>query len=206
MTRPTDGDAAGHGRGRGGRRRLRRGPDRRAGWRRPSPSGSARRRRSSCRRGRWPTRSPCARWPARARRSSPVAASTSSCTRTAPPGVNGGVPALHGRRRRRPTRPGDVPRTRWPATSTTRRRWRVVAVENTHMAAGRPGPARRRRWTPWPPSGLPVHLDGARLFNAEVRPGRPGGRPGRAGDDGDVLPAARGSARRWARCWPGRPT
>jgi len=48
----------------------------------------------------------------------------------------------------------------------------VVCVENTHMPAG---------GTPWPPErlaeiaacGVPVHLDGARLFNAEVATEKP---------------------------------
>ena len=48
----------------------------------------------------------------------------------------------------------------------------AVCVENTHMAAG---------GVPWPPGrlaeiaglGLPVHLDGARLFNASVATGVP---------------------------------
>ncbi|MDQ6696596.1 MAG: aminotransferase class I/II-fold pyridoxal phosphate-dependent enzyme [Actinomycetota bacterium] len=48
----------------------------------------------------------------------------------------------------------------------------AVCVENTHMPAG---------GAPWPPGrlaevaacGVPVHLDGARLFNAEVATGEP---------------------------------
>ena len=35
---------------------------------------------------------------------------------------------------------------------------------------------------------VPVHMDGARLFNAEVATGRPGGRVGRARHDRHVLP------------------
>ena len=80
----------------------------------------------------------------------------------------------------------------------------AVFVENTHMASS---------GTPWSLAdleaisavGLPVHLDGARLFNAEVATGvaRVGLR--RRGDHGDVLPleglgrtdrfAARGTGR-----------
>jgi threonine aldolase len=48
----------------------------------------------------------------------------------------------------------------------------AVCIENTHMPAG---------GVPWPPGaiaaiaacGVPVHLDGARLFNAEVATGEP---------------------------------
>ncbi len=51
----------------------------------------------------------------------------------------------------------------WPAVS-------AVCVENTHMAAGGvPWPADRLREVA--SAGLPVHLDGARLFNAEVASG-----------------------------------
>jgi threonine aldolase len=54
---------------------------------------------------------------------------------------------------------------RWPVPA-------AVCVENTHLAAG---------GRPWPPgrlpavaaAGVPVHLDGARLFNAAVATGAP---------------------------------
>ena len=63
----------------------------------------------------------------------------------------------------------------------------AVFIENTHMASS---------GTPWAVEaidaiaalGLPVHLDGARLFNAEVATGVSVGALRERRDDGDVLP------------------
>ena len=59
----------------------------------------------------------------------------------------------------------------------------AVFVENTHMPAGGTPVARWSDSRGRRPSGVPVHLDGARLFNAEVATGC-----------------------RRADCWPRRPT
>ncbi|MBW3667990.1 MAG: aminotransferase class I/II-fold pyridoxal phosphate-dependent enzyme [Actinobacteria bacterium] len=48
----------------------------------------------------------------------------------------------------------------------------LVCVENTHMPAdGAPWPLDRLRAVKHAAAGLPIHLDGARLFNAEVATG-----------------------------------
>jgi threonine aldolase len=50
----------------------------------------------------------------------------------------------------------------------------LLCLENTHMPAdGAPWPAQRMRDVVAAAPGLPVHLDGARLFNAEVATGTP---------------------------------
>ena len=181
-------DAAGDGRRRGRRRRLRRGPHRRALEERVRRRWSARRPRCSCRRGRWPTRSRCAcsAGPAPTVVGRPpshvVVYETGASARNGPSPVRTLVDdadgALDARRRRVARRGGGAP---------PRRGSSAVCVENTHMP-----PAA----TPWPLDaldavaavGLPVHLDGARLFNAEVATGVSAARLRRAGDHRDVLP------------------
>jgi threonine aldolase len=50
----------------------------------------------------------------------------------------------------------------------------LVAVENTHMhAGGRPWSLEALQAVGWAARGLPLHMDGARLFNAEVAMGIP---------------------------------
>ena len=50
----------------------------------------------------------------------------------------------------------------------------LVCVENTHMpSGGRPWPLERLRQVVFAGAGLPVYMDGARLFNAEVATGIP---------------------------------
>ncbi len=50
----------------------------------------------------------------------------------------------------------------------------LLCLENTHMPAdGAPWPVARMREVAAAAPGLPVHLDGARLFNAEVATGTP---------------------------------
>jgi threonine aldolase len=57
----------------------------------------------------------------------------------------------------------------------------LLCVENTHMPAdGRPWPVDALRQVADAAAGLPVHLDGARLFNAEVATGTPAAEYGRA--------------------------
>ena len=80
----------------------------------------------------------------------------------------------------------------------------LISLESSHNMAG---------GTVYPPAvaeeicdnahaaGLPVHLDGARIFNAADGAGT----HGRGADAqirfGDVLPLERAWARRWGRCW-----
>ena len=104
-----------------------------APWRRPSPSGSASRPRSSCRRAPWPTRSPSASWPAGHRRRGRTASARGR---------------LRVRRRRhepgRPVHrvddddgmlePADVAGPARPRR-TTSPSVSLVSIENTHMAA-----------------------------------------------------------------------
>jgi threonine aldolase len=69
--------------------------------------------------------------------------------------------------------PADV---RWAVDASAHHHPRVsmIAVENTHMhAGGRPWSAQALEAVAGAAGGLPVHMDGARLFNAEVATGTP---------------------------------
>ena len=148
-----------------------------AASRRRSPRGSARRRRCSCRRGRWATRSRCACSAGPAPRSSPAAASTSSSTRQGGAGVNGcGAVRTCSTTTTATLDPVDVaahdrgrPHHHWLPVQ------RGVRREHPH-AVGRRAVAASSGWRASPRSGVPVHLDGARLFNAEVATGVQRGR------------------------------
>ena len=79
----------------------------------------------------------------------------------------------------------------------------LVCIENTHMAAsGTPWSHDRLRAVVDAAGGVPVHMDGARLFNAEVATGVPAAewaapsRPSR-------VACPKGSARRWVRLLAG---
>ena len=89
-----------------------------------------------------------------------------------------------GTHRRRPTWRG---RSRPPTTTSPTPE--LVCVEHTHMPAGGIPWTRRRPRATWPrpPGDLPVHMDGARLFNAEVATGIDGGRLRRAGHHRHVV-------------------
>ena len=64
-----------------------------------------------------------------------------------------------------------------------------MSIENTHMAAsGAPWTMDRLDAVVDAAGPVPIHMDGARLFNAEVATGIAGGGVGRAGHDRDVLP------------------
>ena len=154
------------------------------GSRRRSPSGWARRRRSSCRRAPWPTRSPCGSWPRRAPRWWPAGAARGGLR------ARGGGP-----QRRRPVPPvddadGTSARPTWPGPGGRRLpparagRWSAWRTPTWPRAApwsstrwGRCGGGRRRA----------VHMDGARLFNAEVATGVPAAAGGER-DHRDVVP------------------
>ena len=76
---------------------------------------------------------------------------------------------------------------RWPAPS-------VVCVEDTHLASGgRPWPLERLAAVA--AAGVPVHLDGARLFNAAVATGTTPAERAAVGHDRDVAACRRA----WAR-------
>ena len=65
----------------------------------------------------------------------------------------------------------------------------LVSIENTHMAAsGAPWSTDRLQAVVDAAGSVPIHMDGARLFNAEVATGIAGGRVGRARHDRHVLP------------------
>ena len=183
---PTDaGDAPGDGRGRGGRRRLRRRPDRRparGGLRRAGRQGGVAVR--AVRHDGQPDRAAAAR-AARAPWCWWVAASTSSCGR---------------RRRPAATPPPSSWRSTTPTARSTRTRWRggwptrgsgwaepsAVFVEDTHgEVGGRVWPLERLAAVA--AAGLPMHLDGARLWNAAVASGTSGRRAGRGGHHRHVL-------------------
>ena len=65
----------------------------------------------------------------------------------------------------------------------------LVSIENTHMAAsGAPWTTARLRAVVDAAGRVPVHLDGARLFNAEVATGVPAAEWAAGGHDRHVLP------------------
>ena len=83
----------------------------------------------------------------------------------------------------------------------------LVSIENTHMAAsGAPWSTGRLRALVEAAGPVPIHMDGARLFNAEVATGVPGRRVGVGRPRPSCAACRRDSARRWARCWRGTRT
>ena len=116
----------------------------------------------------------------------------------------------HRRRRLRHPRRRASSRTRSGPINDHLVRTRLVCLENTHnRGGGRVYPARedRRRSARWARQhGLAMHLDGARLWNADRRHRHPGGGLGAALRHASRSASARGWARRSARRWPGRAT
>ena len=175
VTRPTAGDAAGHGRGRGGRRAEPRGSDGQPPPGRWSPSCWARRRRSSCHRARCATRSPsrCTAGPGDEillhETAHPLlyeaggpAALVGAVMRPLP-GARGMYSADQVRQAVRPP-VHYMPRTRVLSIEQTANIvggvcWPLAQIEEV-CAAGHA-------------AGLACHMDGARLMNAVVASGTP---------------------------------
>ncbi len=70
----------------------------------------------------------------------------------------------------------------------------LISLENTHNMAGgtvTPLPVLEEIWDGAKKAGLPVHLDGARIFNASIALGVPVKELTRGVFDGDVLPIER---------------
>ena len=140
-----------------------------AASRRPSPSGWARTPRCSCRRARWPTRSRCAARPPGTvvlcgRRQHVVVREAAAA------GAQRRGPARHPRRRRRHHRPAEV--ARWVDDARVGWAAPVGGVRRGHPRRGRAaGCGRSSGSAAVAAVGLPVHLDGARLWNAAVASG-----------------------------------
>ena len=138
-------------------------------WRRPSPSGSARRPRCSCRPAPWPTRSRCGSW---ARPGTVVLAGRRQhlvVREVAAAGANAAAQVVTLDDADGTVEPAELQRwvddarVGWAAPS-------AVFVEDTHgEVGGRVWPLERLAAVA--AVGLPVHLDGARLWNAAVASG-----------------------------------
>ena len=176
VTRPTPAMREAMARAPRRRRRLRRGRDRQRARAHGPPSCAAARRRCSCRRGRWPTRSAFALW---AGQGDEVYAHVNSHMLI---DEAGGTAALWGAHPRglhsaglRPRRRGAAATPcRWTRATSTARCARLLCIENTHTGSG------GRVWSAEALArvtgrahelGLRVHMDGARLPNAAVARG-----------------------------------
>ena len=127
-------------------------------------------------------------------------------TRRASAGVQRAAQLRDARRRRRLARPDEVARWVAEAADPTGRRRRWCASRTPTCEAGGRRRGRSTALRAVAATGLPVHLDGARLFNAEVATGIPAAERAASRHHGRRLPVE--GPRRAGRlaCWPGRPT